>query len=1129
MSRYQSTNSIIGQFLPKIYTRRITLEDVGNYEQDNGKTQITIDCHIKDVLDENGLGVITRNVEGDNSPTQDEILSALRIVLVGFGDPETGRQFSQAILTLSTLEQPSQVPFNTLLFDLANRLSHQGKQILFPQFQTVRPEGQGLEIRNSLYQRYDRDNNVINMIPYTFSIQLDNDSWNNCDDFSFLCFTYFDFTSLGLDSLGLSDAEANKLSYTVGGLTYDIVTSGGRATSVATTYKNTETGEPYYGPVHYHTGMPNIDPRSGLEIPSDGYIGYMAGYAGADMGPKLTAVQVPVTKIQDFRSFQRTKLVNYQPPQLEYFNNKIPDISFLEKKNKNYFKITDVDIDYDSEERHTNIDFTVDMKDIYKDNSRYYDLVSSIPSLWQNDENTLPIDDLLEILDVKVLRRKMTRRDIRNNKLGGPKRGELMPDTEPTHIVARMLGQSTSTDNIGHIEIVGGDSINTKSFFAKDYEIAKYSESGTVFQYGIEIKVLDKTKSYLNNRLENARISLEQLKMYAEESKVPVFDNYYVRRPEQNAPIGLSEPPSYAQVSTMGNYDRRTNTFTQNFITEARQKYNFNTIASRFMELVLYSVGRGTVNVSSAASTTIQSESEDALLRPALAVDSLDALSDIDSNSPASRQFLKNMIDPGNARPETIDSFLKSFQDLVLEMEDFFGVDHETTISNEGAGYSAKADYGFTVQRWIDAPLERNAAEEPCFVDTSPVRTGIVFNYDTADSGRTSRRGATMERLRERLESEQGRYGALDSDQATISPKSLRIGDVEIAFREDDYFAMVENVRLARERAQSENLTSKYEALLRRKVVLLEPNNFGGVVAVDTFVAHMQRFEFEGNESTAQKFIRVSGDFISGTADIGVQASDYFDNLVSLNRELAGTFDLYEDSRTETTRFTRTDQSEKSSTELGGKKLQDTSQKEFDIKNSTSEYEDDQGLDKKRLLEQDLQLAELNPSVMLGKMVPQISSRSFPSGGIFDRAMRVLTTGQRILLMGEAKDASVVGNTKIALSPVDSVASNMLSTELASISPPPTAKSANRVSKSGPVPASFGTFKVTAISSATTVEVEPANPSSAASTTPALPASSRPLTPTITSSPQPSSPRVAATPRVSSIPTPSFSGTSRGY
>jgi hypothetical protein len=312
---------------------------------------------------------------------------------------------------------------------------------------------------------------------------------------------------------------------------------------------------------------------------------------------------------------------------------------------------------------------------------------------------------------------------------------------------------------------------------------------------------LDKTKSFFNDKIEKARISLENLKRYAEESKVPLFDNYYVNRPEQNAPIGLSEPPSYIRASTVGNYDRRTNSFTQNFISSARQDYNFEDIVSKFIELVLYSVGRATVSVNSAASTMIQSESEDALLRPVLATDANQAIADIDSNSPASRQFLKNMIDPGNARPETIDSFIKSFEDLVLEMEDYFGLDQGTTISNEGAGYSAKADYGFTVQRWIDAAPAANANEDPCFVDTSPVRTGIVFNYDTAESGRTSRRGTTAERLRERLESEQSRYGALDSDQATISPRSLRIGDVEIVFNQEDYFAKAEEIRMARERA----------------------------------------------------------------------------------------------------------------------------------------------------------------------------------------------------------------------------------------------------------------------------------------------------------------------------------------
>ncbi|HAI37942.1 MAG TPA: hypothetical protein DCM40_07360, partial [Maribacter sp.] len=133
----------------------------------------------------------------------------------------------------------------------------------------------------------------------------------------------------------------NQLGYMVGDLTYDIITDGGNVTSTSRVYKDRETNQPYYGPVHYH----------GPSTPGpNGYVGYMAGYPGTDMGPRLRSIDIPVRKIQDFRLVERTRLVNYQAPQLEYFNSKKPNLSFLEKRHKNDFRISDVIVDFDYEQ-----------------------------------------------------------------------------------------------------------------------------------------------------------------------------------------------------------------------------------------------------------------------------------------------------------------------------------------------------------------------------------------------------------------------------------------------------------------------------------------------------------------------------------------------------------------------------------------------------------------------------------------------------------------------------------------------------------------------------------------------------------------------------------------------------------
>ena len=100
--RFQSSDAIVGQFLPKIYTRRITLEDTKmptRFPPRNPEnapperlfrpgTAITVDYHIKDVLSPEGIGVITNNQNQDEDPNQiqDEILSSLKVAIFLFSD-----------------------------------------------------------------------------------------------------------------------------------------------------------------------------------------------------------------------------------------------------------------------------------------------------------------------------------------------------------------------------------------------------------------------------------------------------------------------------------------------------------------------------------------------------------------------------------------------------------------------------------------------------------------------------------------------------------------------------------------------------------------------------------------------------------------------------------------------------------------------------------------------------------------------------------------------------------------------------------------------------------------------------------------------------------------------------------
>ena len=782
IGRYKSANEIVGQFLPKIYTNRITIEDLGVTAQArDGRTKITVDYHIKDLLDQNGAGVITQTRENtEGSDIQDKILQSLKVATVLLSNKEDAASFARDVYNLSNLGFTEDAPFSIALGFLSFAYAVRGQNNLLSVVDG-RPQEVGFEFRNTIYETLDRDNNVINVIPYSKSYELNNSEWDNCDNLSLVCFTFFDFGELDLSSDGLSAKNANKLGYLIGDLSLDAILVGGNIESTARVYKDRETNTPYYGPVHYHS---EESPGPG------GYVGYMAGYGGADMGPTLRAIQVPVTKIQDFRKLQRTRLVNYQPPQLEYFNSKTPGLSFLEKRNKNHFRTENVIVDYDYAAQETNIEFSVNFRDIYKNNSRYYDLLNGIPIY-----NLLPLNYLMRISNIRVLRRRMTRHAPGHTRLSTRDRVKFDKDNQLDHVVVSSTQSRTNSEVIEKQDEFGaitqtGLSLDERSFYAKDYEISKYHGSNASYQYGVEITILDNTKQFLLNFVERGRTAVNALKRYSQKSKIPVFDTYYINKSPDSLPVGLGadEYPEFGDTVTQGNYNTRTKSFTDKFKREAREEFGvayagFEYYVDLFLLLVQLSFGKSGISFTKSAVNSVQRD--DRLESPLTALQSLQddgrfRFPDGQGGGIAEKRSLVNMISPSNARPETIDAFIRSFEDLVLELEDFLDADYLSRVDNEGGGYTSKGNRSITVQRWFNDTVY--GVDEDNFITLRPYK--LYFNYDlggiTLNSPRSIDYGALVERLRVEIEN----FNISPDAPLVISPASVVIGSTEIYFGE---------------------------------------------------------------------------------------------------------------------------------------------------------------------------------------------------------------------------------------------------------------------------------------------------------------------------------------------------------
>ena len=840
--RFKDSDDIVGQFLPKVYTRRITLEDtqISKIEFRNTRrrralrkvkapgTAITVDFQIKDVLSEEGLGVITnnQNPEEDANQVQDEVLSSLKIAVMLFSDNSAFEAVFNTIRNFSAfgwrVNLPSTMPsFEQYLKQSVQNLNREENRVLL-EIKDARPETIGFEVRNSQYQEYDLNNNLINVIPYTHTFKAENEEFGMCKNLSLVCFTYFDFESLSLDEI--TPDEIRRLGYVTGDLAADMVTRDGLVESTALVYKDAITNQPYYGPVH---------------VMGDGSV--MTGLMHKDNSRLLISRQIPLTKIQDFRSFQRLQETNYQPSTLQTFDSSIPSLDLIEKSNKDFFDVEDVVIDFDRMDKVANIEFTIDLPSIYE-RTRYYDLVKS------NQANTMfGYPALMDILEITVVRRRVTKRLLGNNRLGAPTRIPFDQVEEEDFVVAtsgqnasislggnrKVATKEDSDSKIMEVQVPGFAGIIKRRFFVEDREVADYLGTGAVFQYGVKLRMKDPTKDRFINLLQVARTNLQQLNLYLQEASIPVFDSRMITKPDPNQPISLDDvrdPPQYGESVQQGNYDAVTNTFTKDFVTKSKRKYRLRGFVDNYIDIIEIAFAKSEVSLYNYSNPVQGNDGERGMVNEGNAAgiraNPLDlVMSEESMTMESAATSLYNMINPSNARPETIRSFLKTYQDLVMDLEDYFDIGYTHSLSTEGSGYKARGDNTLSVQRWFSGVDENeddeSGTESDNYIDMSPLQR-VFFRY-WRDGDLQKGFGIPQisnQAYQDRIELERSRFpgAAITGATARITPLSIVIGDDEIFFDEEE-MKREDSSRRARQKAEHRDRMAKTKAYyeLKRK------------------------------------------------------------------------------------------------------------------------------------------------------------------------------------------------------------------------------------------------------------------------------------------------------------------------
>lgn len=185
------------------------------------------------------------------------------------------------------------------------------------------------QFANSIEVKTANNGNKVYCFPYKFTFEVkENQGGIKAEHLTYFAFAYIDLESMAQDQQmplmqnqsyqSMAFGQANKMSVIQGGTTknsnqifYVTPTSqSGNPIPFPNLFDNDGNiiGKDYSeatvwtGAVHYHDAQ-NPGPN--------GYIGYMAGQAGADMGPFLTATTVYNGTIQDFRKYPDIEKISF--------------------------------------------------------------------------------------------------------------------------------------------------------------------------------------------------------------------------------------------------------------------------------------------------------------------------------------------------------------------------------------------------------------------------------------------------------------------------------------------------------------------------------------------------------------------------------------------------------------------------------------------------------------------------------------------------------------------------------------------------------------------------------------------------------------------------------------------------
>jgi len=740
---------LIGNFLPNVEINRVTLESSPTDEN----VTATVDIAISDVMDEDVLAATRSRIrtppgQDPQSVSESLLAQACKVVVVVTTSAAASR-IIKAIFVSSAIERGNfrdrvaailgqnapTIPQalqtlaairNDITFYTDTVRGNNGDQMIFE--------------TSDHFKQYDANNEPVYKYHKEISIPRIPARVRNMKVHSF---TYMDFSIFDLN-IGPTDAQFLNSIYGTPAQT-TVLQNG-----IVDPHKMIlldQRGVPYTGPYH---------------IMEDGR--YMAGRFHSDGAQYLTDIVVPNMIVQDFRGFQRSEVDLYLPTHMPSFLQERKELRFLKDARSNHFNAR-AEIDHDPSTGGVTFEFMVDQEQIFKTNSKYGYMYDNLPNVTKY--SLLRPRDYFRLVDIRILRRRVTDRPLGANSLGCP-----APDVftkGSSAITVAQTGERSPADNLVNrfdesdllIVMDSGAGIVTdepveeltretsltnmlawfqqdssaplpiqtdgyapfpffRNFIGRDDSLTNVYD-GT-YQYGIELTYEDGFEKYLKKILSELRRSTNELERYHNECIIPFMSAKYYSRTGRTGPDG-SDFPDYREKALQrtegsGNYNHLTRRFTPNFRQHANKEYDFLKICRSYFVAI---------NIVYA----------DAIFR-------MGNLAEHD-NAQLSKFTIDNVISllrPENSRPEQVSNVLKSFNEVQSLLEDILDVDlikdsSNVDLTRGGAASSGRSPKTMKVKKFFgdwDDFVDASDRRRPFSVNSLFDLTETVLSYNAQES-----------------------------------------------------------------------------------------------------------------------------------------------------------------------------------------------------------------------------------------------------------------------------------------------------------------------------------------------------------------------------------------------------------